>query len=87
MWVSYNRWKTGVVKRFKLIQWLLISICNHYDRFLEVMLRFFFLLGTQSVAFSEELRRTLRHERGATNEASIVVDIHISRLLDALVVV
>lgn len=51
------------------------------------MVRFVFLLGTQSVAFSEELRRTLRHERGATNEASIVVDIQISRLLDALVVV
>lgn len=51
------------------------------------MVRFVFLLGTQPVAFSEELRRTLRHERGATNEASIVVDIQISRLLDALVVV
>ena len=51
------------------------------------MVRFVFLLGTQPVAFSEELRRTLRHERGPTNEASIVVDVEISRLLDALVVV
>jgi len=62
-------------------------MCNHYDRFLEVLVRLVFLLGTQSVAFSEELRRTLCHQRGPSNEAPIVVDVQISRLLDALVVV